>query len=155
MSFELWSKAKVLPEAALGVAFPGWPKKGTMRLLWPVRQRFPIEHMSPDLGFLLPACYPEKATSLVVQSFHPDVLCWKGRRAGSLSSAIICSCPGHSKCMSSMSNLLSAPRINQEPGPPQPFLQQRPWQPGPSQRAHRATVGPSRTLKECLLILCF
>lgn len=39
--------------------------------------------------------------------------------------------PGHSKYMSFMWNLLSAPPINQEPRPSQSLSQQFPWQPGP------------------------
>lgn len=89
-------KAKESPVAVLVAAGPGWPAKGTLR------QRLPIEQASPDVRFPLPVCCPEKATSLLVRSFHPNELRWRRGWAGAFSLALICFHPGPSKPTSSM-----------------------------------------------------
>lgn len=114
-----------------------WPQEEWQGFCARQRQRFPIEHTVQVCA----SCF------LLLRRLFPSLL-WVSIQMSSGEKKGMIPFIGHRLLFPwslkvhvfHMWNLLWAPPINQEPRPPQSLLQQFPWQPGPSPRAHQTSV---------------
>lgn len=132
----------MLSEAALPLhSHSGWPEKGTVRLLCPPGETT-ILHVAPmsrlkvsTSGLLL---LRRLLPSLFRVSIRTSSAGREDRRCPFHWALFVFTLANQSTCLSC--KICSRVHRSTQTWPPQSFLQQFPWQPAPSQRAHRATV---------------